>query len=73
MSVIIFYSFFVILLLTGQSSAQSHCYNSIGCTGVINQVDDATDCCDQLNTDGQSYGVGPGDCEILECKGEIFP
>ena len=69
--VMVFYWVFVILLLTGQGFAQSQCHTSSGCTGDIVPVDDARDCCVGTN-DGQSYGVGPGNCEVNQCIGEGF-
>ena len=62
----IIYCVIVILLLTG---AQSQCYTSSNCTGDIVPADNATECCGQTS-DGQSYGVGPGDCEVNQCIGE---
>ena len=65
----IIYCVIVILLLTGHSSAQSQCYNSSNCTGDTVPADNATECCGQTS-DGQSYAVGPGDCEVSQCIGE---
>ena len=60
----------LIFLLTGQGSAQSQCYTSSNCTGDTVPADDARDCCVGTN-DGQSFGVGRGDCEVSQCVGEI--
>ena len=67
----IFYCVFVILLLIGQGSAQSQCYTSSNCTGDTIPADDARDCCVGTN-DGQSYGIGPGNCEVTQCIGECL-
>ena len=68
------YFVFLILLLTGQGSAQSQCYTGSGCTGDILQADDATYCCfSGIGTQyGQSYGVDSEDCEIPNCLGECL-
>ena len=47
------------------------CYSNSGCTGVIVPADNAKDCCVGTN-DGQSFGVGPGNCEVPQCIGEIL-
>ena len=47
------------------------CFNSSGCTGGIVPAFDTKDCCVGTN-DGQSYGVGPGNCEVPQCIGEIL-
>ena len=47
------------------------CYTSSNCTGDIVPADDVRDCCVGTN-DGQSYGVDPGNCEVIHCVGEVF-
>ena len=59
---------FLLLLVTGPGSAQAQCWTSSGCTGDTN---DARDCCVGTN-DEQSYGVGPGNCEVEQCIGKSF-
>ena len=61
----------LIILLTTQGSAQSQCYTSSNCTGDIVPADDVRNCCVGTN-DGQSYGIGPGNCEVNQCVGEII-
>ena len=51
--------------------SQSQCYNSSGCTGGTVPAVDAKDCCVGTN-DGQSYGVGPGNCQVPQCIGEMY-
>ena len=51
--------------------SQSQCYTSSSCTGGTVPVVDAKDCCVGTN-DGQSYGVGPGNCQITQCIGEMY-
>ena len=53
--------------MTGQDSVK--CWTSSGCTGDTVPADDARDCCVGTE-DGQSYGVGPGNCEVEQCIGE---
>ena len=62
---------FLLLLVTGPGSAQAQCWTSSGCTGDTVPADDARDCCVGTN-DGQSYGVGPGNCEVEQCIGKSF-
>ena len=57
--------------MTGQGSAQAHCYTNSGCTGDTVPADDARDCCAGANG-GQSYGVWPGNCEVEQCIGKIY-
>ena len=57
------------LCVTGQGSAQAQCWTSSGCTGDTVPADDARDCCAGTE-DGQSYGVGPSNCEVEQCIGE---
>ena len=60
---------FLLLLVTGQGSAQAQCWTNSGCTGNTVPADDARDCC--VGTDaGQSYGAEPGNCEVEQCIGE---
>ena len=51
--------------------SQSQCFNSSGCTGDTVPAFDAKDCCVGTN-DGQSYGVGPGNCQVYQCIGEMY-
>ena len=51
--------------------SQSQCYTSSGCTGGTVPAVDAKDCCVGTN-DGQSYGVGPGNCQVSQCIGEMY-
>ena len=65
----VFLCVFLLLLVTGPGSAQAQCWTSSGCTRDTVPADDARDCCVGTN-DGQSYGVGPGNCEVEQCIGE---
>ena len=67
--VMMFLCVFLLLLVTGPGSAQAQCWTSSGCTGDTVPADDARDCCVGTN-DGQSYGVGPGNCAVPQCIGE---
>ena len=62
----------IFFLLIGKSFTQDQCYPSGGCTGIAVPADDARDCCVGTD-DGQSYGVGPGNCVVPQCIGEIRP
>ena len=56
---------------SGPRQQQSQtCWTSSDCTGDTVPADDARDCCVGTN-DGQSYGVGPGNCAIAQCIGEL--
>ena len=60
---------FLLLLPIAQGSAQAQCFTGSGCTGDTVPAVDARDCC--VGTDeGQSYGAGPGDCEVPQCIGK---
>ena len=52
--------------------SQEQCFSEPGCTGPVVEAPGPTakDCCAGTN-DGQSYGVGPGNCEISQCIGKI--
>ena len=69
--VMMFVCVFLLLLVTGPGSAQAQCRTSSGCTGDTVPADDARDCCVGTNH-GQSYGVGPGNCEVEQCIGKSF-
>ena len=56
---------------SGPRQSQGPCWTGSGCTGDTVPADDARDCCVGTN-DGQSYGMGPGNCEVEQCIGESF-
>ena len=56
---------------SGPRQSQGPCWTGSGCTGDTVPADDARDCCVGTN-DGQSYGVGPGNCEVEQCIGKSF-
>ena len=68
-SIIMFLSILLLLLATGKCSAQAQCFTSSGCTGGTIPAEGARDCCAGTN-EGQSYGVGPGNCEVSQCVGK---
>ena len=51
--------------------SQTQCYTNSSCTGDTVPAVDAKDCCVGTN-DGQSYGVGPGNCQVTQCIGEMY-
>ena len=54
-------------------SQQEQCFSEPGCNGTAVKAPgpSARDCCAGTN-DGQSYGLGLGNCEINQCIGKTY-
>ena len=59
----------LLLILISNIEGFAQCYTSSNCTGDTVPADYARDCCVGTN-DGQSYGIGPGFCEVSQCIGK---